>query len=270
MSFASTEWVKDLLKKVTKKTTLQPGRIDGVLYQGDTPVVGTKDLVVYVSATGNDSTGDGSEAKPFKTLGGANMYLPKVLTRGYRLTLNISGNYSNVMLGTLTGLNYEVLVNFVNSPSVTFTDSFSSTTTTVINFSNCVSLLFNSGTITMDISKLKAKSTAAISFGCCTVRINSGITINVTGANSTDTQLSGIGLQRSRFYIDGKLNLNNLWRAVNIYMSSQAYIRNISGTGNNVGVSADTGSYVGIKNSEYSISATVKQQTMNGSTLVAT
>ena len=77
---------------------IEPGTpINKVLLDSKANVL-TKDVTLYVdSTTGNDSTGDGSSAKPFKTIQKAVNSVPKVLGGHTATILTASGTYEEVV-----------------------------------------------------------------------------------------------------------------------------------------------------------------------------
>lgn len=271
MSFASTEWVKDLLKKVTKKTTLQPGRIDGVLYQNDIPIVLTKSINVYLDANGNDTTGDGTQANPFKTFKGLMAFLPRE-SAGYsaRVNIYISGDYVNVDFGGLMYINYLVYIYFVNNPTMTFDASFT-TSYTPFWFDGCSQVWIESGNLTMDSSACTHATTSIyfynIYFRASNVRISSA-NITITGNNNNSLRQAGFASQRSNIYMGGVQTISGCYWGCYYLQASHVFMNNVKGTNNNIGICAAHGTYCGINITNYSISGSTRESHITGSTVV--
>lgn len=266
MSFASTEWVKDLLKKVTKKTTLQPGRIDGVLYQNDIPMVLTKSINVYLDASGNDTTGDGTQAHPFKTFKGLMAYLPKE-AMGYsnRVNIYISGNYTNVEFGCLAYINYLVYVYF-NNLTMTYNASYKGSQSPFW-FEGCAQVWIESGDLTVDSSELTSiNNFYAVYFRATNARITSA-NITVNGHRDTTYHQAGIAAQRSNLYLAGTQTISHCYWGCYFLQASHVFINNIAGSDNSTGIFAAHGSYCGLNASYYFITGSKKDEAFTGSTI---
>lgn len=59
-------------------------------------------MIIYVSPLGNDSTGDGTEAKPYRTLKKALSAAPKIITYSVIIRL-AAGSYSGVTISGFSG-----------------------------------------------------------------------------------------------------------------------------------------------------------------------
>lgn len=150
------------------QTNLNADMVDGI--QGNQiPLKTTANITYYVDTAGNDTTGDGSQAKPFKTINKALSMLPQIIN--HDVTINIlSGTYNEPILvagfsgkGSINvngASNASDAVNFIveyvtlmlntcrviisgfatNSPT---NYSFQSYSNSFVNFINCISNVAN-------------------------------------------------------------------------------------------------------------------------------
>jgi hypothetical protein len=57
----------------------------------DWPEFGLKTFIIYVRPPGDDSTGNGSEQFPFRTLQNAARYVPAKIPAGHRYIIDVTG-----------------------------------------------------------------------------------------------------------------------------------------------------------------------------------
>src|SRR5215510_7653874 len=57
----------------------------------DWPEFGLKTFIIYVRLAGDDSTGNGSEQFPFRTLQNAARYVPAEIPAGHRYIIDVTG-----------------------------------------------------------------------------------------------------------------------------------------------------------------------------------
>lgn len=176
-----------------------------------------EDATIYVSTSGNDASGDGSESYPFRTIQKAINSLPKNL-ENKEITINIaSGTYSE-----------EILVAGISGGSIRF--AFGSVTIT--SFTVHETNVIMSGT-----SLTIAASGKTYGFHCH--RGSSVICqLPVTITGSSYGLFVGYG---SRFNGRSKITINSCTYAVNSTYSSMAYVLELAGSKNNNGVSAAAG-----------------------------
>lgn len=65
------------------------------LYEGISPITFNENMSMFVSVTGNDETGDGTEGNPYATLGKAKSLVPKKFSKHITITLMAGTHYIN-------------------------------------------------------------------------------------------------------------------------------------------------------------------------------
>lgn len=192
------------------------------------------DVTVYVSTSGNDSTGDGSYAKPYRTVTKALNSVPRV-TEGKTITVDINaGTYSENV----------VIKDFVGSVVLQATGVV---TITSINIDN--STVLHAGQQLNFPSGMLLKNGAAW-IGAPTVYVGSaqiGIAVE-TG---------------STFIVYGTVTISNASSAaLDVSGCSRAYVATLGGSTNVIGARAISGSIIAY--GSMSISATTQRVTNTG------
>ena len=189
----------------------------------------TKDVTVYVSTSGNDSTGDGTSAKPYKTINRALADLPKYLG-GYTATINIAnGTYPEIV--EVSGFSGGTLVLGTEGTSVVANGL------TVQNSSKVVNRIY----------KYETANTAAGSIfhvtDCSDVELIGGLYVTTTSSSGK----AGVKVEKgSRLHtVHGTVTVNNSgYAGVYAETGSQIYIYSLKGTGNGTPIQVGYGSVV--------------------------
>ena len=210
----------------------------------------TEDVVVYVSPTGNDMTGDGTSAKPYATIQAAVDSLPKVLD-GHIATISIAaGTYAGRVV--MSGFQGGIVELGVAGRSVTVNG---------IQISGCSVVRVN---ISVTRSATYVGSLFIVRNGSH-VQINNPITIN--GASA---EISGIVVESGSTLIalpDAtsalKTTINNcVYNAIYATGGSRVSMVDLAGSNNGVGIRSDGGSVVSY--STRTLTATTANITTNG------
>lgn len=172
----------------------------------------TSDATIYInSSTGDDSTGDGTVLKPYKTPNFVLNILPTIIN--HNITIDLTGDFSVY--------NVPIRSHFGNG-SLTITSS---------TLTNCLSVSAKNTQIPLTVKNLKSVSTTGNGFSfidCC----------NITVANCSDivsaTSKCGIYLLRCQGRI-GTTEVSNKNEALKIEMST-IVSQNNTGTGNTTGM----------------------------------
>lgn len=183
-------------------------------------------LTVYVSTSGNDTTGSGTSASPYRTITKALSVLPKNLN-GKTVTISVaSGTYAeDVTIKDFTG--GAIIISGsspVNISSLTITNSL--VKVNYINFvtSGSVGISINDGATFITLGNV---TTSGSSYG-----------ISVTGCASA--------------FIGGILTVTGATIAVNASNNSDVYVSSVSLSGVSTAFSADNGSQIAYGSSNLS------------------
>ena len=177
-----------------------------------------EDVTLYVSLSGNDTTGNGTASSPYATLSKALSMLPKHLN-GKNVNINVaSGSYAD-----------DVDIRGFSGGMLTITGSLGTTV-----------------------------SLRSLTISFCTVMINSinlnitgagGVTIT-NGANlitMSDFTLTSSGIKVSmcsRAHFAGKVTIRQSYTAIDVFANSSLYVGQILGNNNTVGLSATSGGQI--------------------------
>ena len=210
----------------------------------------TEDVVVYVSPTGNDMTGDGTSAKPYATIQAAVDSLPKVLD-GHMATISIAA-------GTYPG---RVIMSGFQGGIVELGVAGRTVTVNGVQISCCAVVRINVS-ITRSDSYV---GTLLIVRNGSHAQIGSAITIN--GANAG---ISGVTVESGSTLIaipDAtsalKTTISNcVYNAIYATGGSRVSMVDLAGSGNGVGIRSDGGSVVSY--STRALTATTANITTNG------
>lgn len=211
----------------------------------------TSDVTVYVSTGGNDSTGEGTSAKPYKTINRALADLPKYLG-GYTATIDIAtGTYAEVV--TVSGFSGGTLQLGTGSTSITVSGM----------------VVENSRKVVSRIWKFENTSTASGSV----VRVSDGSDLEIANSPTISTTSSSgkVGLKvekSSRVHtISSTVTINGTgYAGVNAENGSMVSIYSLKGTGNGTPIQVGYGSIVRCGSS--SIAGSSANYVFSGSELV--
>ena len=188
----------------------------------------TGDANIYVSTTGSDILGDGTQSNPFKTIQFAINTLPKDFG-GYFATLNISpGTYvEDIIVSGFTGTLQFTLLGNVATGSITI--------------GNARLLCTASAIYTLTIRYLNVVATG---------RFDSFSSVAITTTDYVAGQpgignKSSIVANRGDIYISGPITLTgNTDIGISASAISRIYFSTVSGTGFNIGAIVGTGSVI--------------------------
>lgn len=175
---------------------------------------GTKN--VYVSTSGNDTTGDGTSAKPYRTLAKAVSILPYYTNGNYTARLNISGVYTEVL--NLSGFNYPIILG--GTPTIGGL-VVSRGTLLILNTDLSVTAPPNTTGNMAEITQLGALNLQGYTLtlnGAAAVTLNGGMFIDSSGAVYTSVASGSLiitmanGSSAAILYLNGtgRAYLNNL------------------------------------------------------------
>lgn len=162
---------------------------DGVLYtdinriEGNTldlhtrynkiaPNIMTEDLIVYVSTSGNDTTGDGGASTPFKTIGKALSMIPHTMSGHSALISIAAGTYSEWV--ELYG--YDGQITFAGTSGATVVVSGFRVDEAKVGINN-ITLRVNSGVFVTGNSSLTGTGTLHINGYTLTVNYNASFDV---------------------------------------------------------------------------------------------
>lgn len=187
------------------------------------------DLELYVSPSGNDTTGDGSYGRPFQTIGKAIKSIP-INLNGHTATVSIeSGSYAETV--TFTDITGNVIFNVADGATITS-----------LVVSGCHVYLEGALTVTNGMELTRG----AVFESSYDFTVNRGI--EVTGG--------------STFICNGTLTVNNASNALRVSEGSRAYVWALEGADNTNGLVAITG---GIASYSFlDIAATTQRHTATG------
>ena len=188
----------------------------------------TANKTVYVATTGNDTTGDGTSGKPYKTITKGLSAIPKNLN-GFDATLYIAGGTyaENVTIKGFQGGILSIMLqgNVVLSSFTVSTGQFvlvSASTATTLTITNTASVPI----IIKEASKIRFASTV-------------DLVVNAAIANY------GIAcLSCSILNMDGTATINNAGWAIHAKTNSNVFAKTLAGTGNVIGIQAEDGSTI--------------------------
>jgi hypothetical protein len=190
------------------------------------------DITVHVNTEGNDTTGNGTSLKPFKTIQHAIDIVPNDLG-GHSATIIVSGGiYSDDIL--IKGFNNNGLFEIVFAGDVTV------------------------GSVTIDSSNIVCRSIDTTSrkfiikylFVTGSGRFDSWVTVDITTTEYIYNpplvgHKSSIAVNRGDIYISGNTTITgNIDTGVYVVSISRAYFGNITGKGLNIGMLVSTSSQI--------------------------
>lgn len=220
---ASREYVKDLISKVLKGGIHKDGRY---LYNGTTKIGLTTDFTLYVSSTGDDTTGDGSQTKPFRQISKAISMIPRDMC-GFNVTINVSaGNYSAFTARCLR--NGIIIINFTGSPTITGATLFEYCDT--VHLYGNVNFTYNTHRTSVWVaavtfSDVKDAAYWSGTMTCTGIRNSSGNTTNSRGITCrNNTKFTGN-------YESGFLKVVNCEQGLCVEQNSSVYFHTITNSG---------------------------------------
>lgn len=243
---ASYNWAGDSLGKsygivseggrVTNANTFQPkgliaratNRIGGITVSNFGARIGTLpyDLTLYVATTGSDTTGDGTSAKPYKTIQCAINTLPKDLG-GRKATVNIAdGTYSE-----------RIVINGFYNGWVKLTGSKPDEVSSVCNIAD-VSIIDNPSSV--DIRGINFTTTTANGV----YAVVSGFVIVAYCRCALSTTWSGFSFDQTRFEIFGCLIANKGIALMSHGADGNSRYCNALSINNTVGLHAEFGAII--------------------------
>lgn len=181
----------------------------------------TETISWYVSPTGNDTTGDGTQAKPFKTIQATINKVPKVLNHNATIRITegtydekvvISGFMGSGVL-SLAGMNTSSLPQKVKSISI-------------IGCSAYVSAVF------LNITETTGEA--------ITIKYSVGASLNSCIIDGVASTSDGIGIYTSMATVSS-CTISNKRNALYVINGSMIYISSMSGTNNVVGYKVSYG-----------------------------
>ena len=171
------------------------------------------DVTIYVSTSGNDTTGNGTSTLPFATLTKALNMLPKNLN-GKNVTISVAaGSYND-----------RVAIKDFSNGIVTI----GGTSFTIVS---------------LEISNCFVKTDINISVtGSLGVLVTNKATFITNGNLTTNSSSTGLAITNcSEAYVGGTLAINGSTTGVSVSNNSRAFVQLIVGTGNNTGMAASAG-----------------------------
>ena len=207
----------------------------------------TANKTVYVATTGNDTTGDGTSEKPYKTIAKGLSVIPKNLN-GFDATLYIAGGtYAENV--TIKGFYGGMMMIMLQSDIVLNTLTVS--TTQFVLFDSVIAT-------TISITNTKAYP-IIISYSAF-VRFSSSVYIVI----NTAINIPGIYCHSlSQLTFEKTVSVYNAKYGIKMQLNSSVFINNFAGTGNDIGIQAETGSTISYKTK--TISATTEKVLSGGS-----
>ena len=187
----------------------------------------TENKTIYVSTTGNDTTGTGTVILPYKTWAKALSMIPKN-QNGFDATLNVAGGTyaENVIINGFHGGSLNIVLNGATSINSLYVQE----STQCYISSASVVLLTISTTTTSQIT---------VTWGG-NVRF-----LNVNLDLITAITQYGILIENySSLTVDGTVTITNANNALGVTSNSTAYIGTLAGSGNNVGIRGTSGSKI--------------------------
>lgn len=212
---------------------------ENIEYLYDRPTALTANVTVYVSTSGNDTTGDGTSATPYATIMKALSVIPKNLN-GFDATLSIAaGVYSEgVVIKGYTG--GHILVNGGGAITVQYLRIISS------------NVFLDSGTWTITpLTSIEA------------LWLERGATLQSSAAITITAGSSGItAFVNSSFTSIDTVTISNVNTAVISSVDSGVHLTRVAGASNNTGLAAYNNARISFSGNE--LSANVAYVTGNG------
>lgn len=208
----------------------------------------TSNIILYVSTTGSDTTGDGTAARPFKAIQHAIDIIPKDL-RGYSAIINVANGTYNEDIRILGFYGGEIYIR--TSTPTTLSQNTKINTKYVKNCNAYVSV--------EGFQLLGTQDMTAISIFCTHVHFEA-LTLATTPATGIGIFIAETNL--ARIY---NCNVNGRNHAVR-FNNSSGYITSCSGTSNNIGMYASSASIVHVSGTV--ISATTQLGQENGGVFI--
>ena len=220
----------------------------GSYYSGWIGTFLTANKTVYVATTGNDTTGDGTSGKPYKTIAKGLSVIPKNLN-GFDATLYIAGGtYAENV--TIKGFNGGELTIMLQG----------NVTINSLTVSTAQWVLFNYASVSTTLTITNTTAYPIIISYSSFVRFNSTINVVI----NTATNYPGIYCHSlSQLSIDGTATVNNAKYGVRLLINSSVSINKFAGTGNDIGIQAESGSIISYGTK--TISATTEKVLSGGS-----
>lgn len=177
-----------------------------------------EDVTLYVSLSGNDTTGNGTSSSPFATLSKALSVLPKHLN-GKNVTINVaSGSYAD-----------DVDIRGFSGGMLTITGSLSTTVSLrSLTISFCT-VMINS--INLNIT------------GAGGVTITNGATL-ITMSDFICTSAGVKVSMCSKAHFAGKVTVRQAYTAIDVFANSSLYVGQLLGSNNTVGLSVTSGGQI--------------------------
>lgn len=186
----------------------------------------TTDVTVYVSTRGNDVSGDGSSAAPYATIQRALDSLPNWFD-GHTATIDVAAGTYEERVNVDSFQGGMLVLGNSSSPAVTIRGlSITNSSTVRINIPNIV----RSSTIGGVPLKIENGSV---------VQLNCDLTVDGNGNN-----LSGISVETNSLlsvtFLWNVTSSNNKSAAIAVYTGGRVVLFDLFGSGNSVGLSAET------------------------------
>ena len=203
----------------------------------------TKSVTLYVSTSGNDTTGNGTSAAPYKTISKALSTIPKNLG-GFSATVNIAaGNYDEV-----------VTVNYFHGGNINFAGTG---TATIDGLSVSSSRVVVERKFTID-----AVGATAINLVRGAILIaNEAVVVNAA-ATGVYAQTGSVAIFNSGLGVD-----NCTSAAVRSGTGASIYVSALDGISNALGISVDSGALCSYATS--TLSATTATRTTSGGRILS-
>ena len=178
-------------------------------------------LTLYVDPTGNDTTGDGSQSKPFRQISKAISVIPKNLN-GYSVTINVaSGTYTGdiSLAGFFGSPQWDNGITIIGGANLTEAENYIIDGRTLF-INNAFTTLLKGFTVKNIIICYQTKA-----------RLDNVISEEAI-LDGVDCIMSNVLIQSTR--------LSNKYHTAIRSLSSTVYVYGISGSGNNIGYMAGT------------------------------
>ena len=206
----------------------------------------TKDVALYVAASGNDTTGNGTSSAPYKTINKALSTIPKTLG-GFTATIYISAGAYNEVVNVEHFSNGRVLLSAASSGTAITVTGLYFLNTQYAQISSTINLTVGNSGIFAD------NNSAVISTG--TITVNGG-EYGIRAENGTN------------FTNSGTVTINNTTIAAVRASNGALRLNTVAGTGNDVAFLSMNAGKVAFTN-DSGISAVTKYQTSGGGRILS-
>lgn len=195
---------------------------------------------IYVSTSGNDSSGNGSQNQPYRTIGKALSVLPK----------NLNGMTVTISIGTGTYAE-DVVVDGFSNGVLDFTGSGTAT----------LQSLTVSGGSTLQISLLSIATTTTgtgvfVTEGSKLIDLSN---ITCTGAG-TGVRVANCG----KAYIGGTLTINNNGTGLAVDSNGSAFVSQLAGSGSRTAMTASAGGVIAYGSNAATITSAIMATSTGG------